>query len=167
MNKCKSKVKVTLLIAIFNMRDIVYWEFLLKGSYIQQVCLQSNTTVFPHSMCQERWGLGTTTCVCFILTMHLLSMPCLSIRQLLVEKNITVLQNPLSHPAWRVFLYPNLKEVIIKGTCFEELDDIMMVLIKVWRMPEEPFQKCTRLWLRRPGKCIEEEKLVVGSFDLN
>ncbi|XP_061635680.1 mucolipin-2 isoform X3 [Phyllopteryx taeniolatus] len=60
----------------------------------------------------------------------------------------------------------NLNE-IIKGTRFEDLDDIKMVVTMVlWRIPEESFQKCIKAWQRWLGKClslwrryVEREKL--------
>ena len=52
------------------------------------------------------------------------------------------------------FLFPKLKGVI-KGTHFEDVDDIKMaVMTELVRIPEESFQECMEAWQRRMGKCV-------------
>uniref|UniRef100_A0A3B5B405 Tc1-like transposase DDE domain-containing protein n=1 Tax=Stegastes partitus TaxID=144197 RepID=A0A3B5B405_9TELE len=81
----------------------------------------------------------------------------LSIRQFLAEKNITMLEQPPYSPhlaPWDFFLFHKLKGVI-KGTRFEDVDDIKMaVMTELRRIPEESFQECMAAWQRRLGKCV-------------
>ena len=81
----------------------------------------------------------------------------LSIRQFLAEKNISVLEQPRYSPDLALcdsFLFPKLKGVI-KGTRFEDVDDIKMaVTTDLRRIPEESFQECMAAWQRRLGKCV-------------
>uniref|UniRef100_A0A3B4Z9Q2 Tc1-like transposase DDE domain-containing protein n=1 Tax=Stegastes partitus TaxID=144197 RepID=A0A3B4Z9Q2_9TELE len=68
----------------------------------------------------------------------------LSIRQFLAEKNIAVLEQPPYSPhlaPWDFFLFSKLKGVI-KGTRFEDVDDIKMaVTTELRRILEESFQE--------------------------
>ena len=76
----------------------------------------------------------------------------LNIRQFLAERNIAVLEQPQYSPDLApcdFFLFPKLKGVI-KGTRFEDVEDIKMAVTTELRViSEESFQECMEGWQRR------------------
>ena len=84
----------------------------------------------------------------------------LSIRQILAEGNITVLEQSLYTPVLApgdFFLFSKLKR-IFKGTHFENMEAIKRTIVTQLRsIPEESFQQCIEVWQRRVEKYIRLE----------
>ena len=84
----------------------------------------------------------------------------ISVRQLLVKKQITALDHPPYFPDLApcdFWIFPKLK-AMMKGTHFLSLEEIKAsVTRELKRLKEEDFTKCFRGWKDRMQKCIDLE----------
>ena len=93
-------------------------------------------------------------------TMNAPAHNALSVRQLLVTKQVTSLDNPSYSPDLApcdFWLFPQLK-IVIKGTHFSSSEEIKASVTKELKsIKEEEFAKCFRGWQDRMQKCFNSE----------
>ena len=83
-----------------------------------------------------------------------------SVRQLLVKKQIAALDHPLCSPdlaPYDFWVFPRLK-IVIKGTLFSSSEEIRASVTKEQKSrKQEEFAKCICGWQDRMQKCINSE----------
>ena len=143
----KSKIKV-ILIAFFNQKVMVNHEFVpeektANKNFHNQVLIRLHNRVRRSR--RELWSYKSRL-------LHYDNAPAhktISVRQLLVKKQITALDHPPYFPDLApcdFWLFPRLKAVM-KGTHFLSLEEIKAsVTRKLKRLKEEGFTKCFCGW---------------------
>ena len=134
----KSKVKV-MLIAFFDIKGIVHFEFLPQGQTVNQYVYKEILRPLMRSVRDTRRDLWENNA----WVLHHDNTPAhsaLSIRQFLAETNVPTMEQPPYPPDLApcdFFLFPKLKGVI-KGTRFPDVKAInRAVTMEPWRIPEE------------------------------
>ena len=150
----KSKIKV-MLIAFFDQKGMVHYEFVAKSETVNQHFYQQLLICLHNQVRCSRWE--------FRVTSHGFSKA-ISVRQLLVKKQITALDHPPFSPdlvPCDFWLFPRLKAVM-KETHFLSLEKIKASMRELKRLKEEGFTKCFCGWQDRMQKCIDLEKYFEG-----
>ncbi len=141
----KSKVKV-MLIAFFDIKGIVHFEFLPQGQTVNQYVYKEILRRLMRSVRDKRRDLWENN----TWVLHHDNAPAhsaLSIRQFLAERNVPTLEQPPYSPDLApcdFFLFPKLKGVI-KGTRFPDVEAIKRaVMTELRRIPEEAFRGASK-----------------------
>ena len=152
-----SQVKV-MLITFFDHQGMVHHEFVPQGQTVNQHFYKEVLTRLVNKIYQKRrsfWG-GKTWILHHNATTHI----ALSVKQLVVSKEITMLQHPpyLPHLAPRdFFLFPKLKG-ILKKTCFQGVENIKTSMTRHLKtITKEEFSQCLKAWSKRMEKCIKSQ----------
>ena len=151
----KSKIK-TMLITFFDQKGLVHHEFVPQGQtvnqhFYQEVLKRLNDRVRrcrPALWKNKSWMLHHDNAP---------AHTALSTRQLLANKQVTVLDHPPYSPDLApcdFWLFPKLKSVV-KGLHFASVDEIKDRVTRELRcLAEEDFAGCFQAWQRRMIKCI-------------
>ena len=154
----KSKIKV-ILVAFFNQKGMVNHEFVpeektANKNFHHQVLICLHNRVRRSR--RELWSHKSRLLYHDNAPAH----KTISVRQLLVKKQITALDHPPYFPDLApcdFWLFPMLKAVM-KGTHFLSLEEITAsVTRKLKRLKEEGFTKCFCGWQNRMQKRIDLE----------
>ena len=154
----KSKIKV-MLIAFFDQKGMVHHEFAPESKTVNQHFYQQ-VLIYLHNQVQcSRWELWRDKS----WLLHHKNAPthkAISVRQLLVKKQITALDHPPNSPdlaSCDFWLFSRLKDVM-KGTHFSSLEEIKAsVMRELKRLKEEDFTKCFCGWQDQMQKCVDLE----------
>ena len=147
-----------MLIAFFDVHEIVNAEFLPQGQTINQLINKNILRCLMRSVREKRRELWKTRS----WLLHHDNAPAhnaLGIWEFLAENSIAVLEQPLYSPnlaSCDFFLFPKLKEVI-KGARFFDLEAKTAVTRELRAIPEEFIQDCVEAWPRRSKKCIRAQ----------
>ena len=144
-----------MLIAFFNQK--VCYEFVPEDETVNlyfhhQVLIRLHNSV--QCSRQELWSDKSWL-------LHLDNAPphkAISVRQLLVKKQITALDHPLYSPdlvACDFWLFPRLKAMM--KTHFLSLEEIKVSMTRELKRLKEDFAKCFCRWQDRMQKCIDLE----------
>ncbi len=154
----KSKVK-TMLIAFFDSHGVIHKEFVPPGqtvnaAFYEQVLkrlLQRIRRVRPELHRTGSWVL---------LHDNAPAHAAIRVRQFLAQRSVTVIDHPPYSPDLApadFFLFPRLK-IALKGTRFEDLDDIQeSVTTTLQTIPAEAFSGSFHKLFERCQRCIERE----------
>ena len=129
------------MIAFFDVRGMVHHEFLPQGQTVNQHVYKEILQCLFRSVREKRRDLWESN----TWLLHHDNAPAhtaLSIRKFLVEKNITVLEQPPYSPDLApcdFFLFPKVKS-IIKGTHFLSTDAIKNAVTKeLWGISQKSY----------------------------
>ena len=154
----KSKIKV-MLIAFFDQKGLVHHEFVPEGETVNQYFYQKVLIRLHGRVRRIRRALWSDKS----WLLHHDNAPAhnaLSVRQLLVTKQVTALDHPSYSPDLApcdFWLFPQLK-IVIKGTHFSSSEEIKASMTKELKIiKEEELAKCFRGWQDRMQKCINSE----------
>ena len=143
----KSKVKV-MLITFFNQKSMVHYEFVPEGETVNQHFYQQVLICLHNRVQHSKWELWSDKS----WLLHYDNAPAhnaISVRQLLVKKQITALDYPPYSPDLApcdFWVFSRLKAVM-KGTHFSSLEEIKAsVMRKLKRLKEDDFTKCFHGW---------------------
>jgi len=145
-----------MLLTFFDIRGIVYYEFVPTGQTFNQVYYLEVL-----ERLHEKVSTETTPNNSWIL--HHDNAPAhmaLSVREFLATKQITMLEHPAYSPDLApsdFFLFPNIKE-ILKGRHFDDIDDIRGSTVATLKaIPQNQFRNCFEEWTRRWHRCIASQ----------
>ena len=148
-----------MLVAFFDIHEIVHAEFLPQGQTINQHVHKNILRRLMRSVREKRRELWETRS----WLLHHDNAPApnaLGIREFLVKNNIAVLEQPPYSPDLApcdFFLFSKLKKVI-KGTGFQDSEAIKTAETRELRsIGEESFQECVKAWRKRLEKSIQAQ----------
>ena len=151
----KSKIKV-MLIAFFDKKGLVHHEFVPEGQTVNQHFYQQVIIRLHDRVRRCRRALWSEKS----WLLHHDNAPAhnaISVRQLLVKKQVTVLDHPPYSPDLApcdFWLFPRLK-IVMKGTHFSSSEEIKATVTRELKsLNEMDFVQCFRGWQERMQKCI-------------
>ena len=154
----KPKTKA-MLVAFFDIHEIVHAEFLPQGQTINQHVHKNILRRLMRSVREKRRELWETRS----WLLHHDNAPApnaLGIWEFLVKNNIAVLEQPPYSPDLAhcdFFLFSKFKKVI-KGTGFQDSEAIKTAETRELRsIGEESFQECVKAWRKRLEESIQAQ----------
>ena len=140
------KTEKVMLIKFFDIRNIIYDEFLQKGQMINQLVYKVILRCMLHSVWQKIRELWQNNYGCLIMTMQLLTKPW-TYNSSWTRGTSLYLNNIPIHLILHFIIYPKLKGIIKDTTCFEEVEAIKsIIMIELRHIPEESSKQCIEIW---------------------
>jgi hypothetical protein len=145
----------TIIIAFFNIKGIVHFEFIPQGQTVNQAYYVEILKWLLQAVPRKKPELGPNDWI-----LHHDNAPAnkaLSVRQFRDQKSITEMEHPLCSPdlAPHDFrLFPKVNSAL-KRRRFRYTEDIQKhVTTALKAIPQQGFQKCFHQWQHRWVKCV-------------
>jgi histone-lysine N-methyltransferase SETMAR len=146
----------TMLITFFDIKVIVYFEFIPQGQTLNHAYYAEMLKRLYETVRIKRPELWSNDCI--LQHDNAQAHKALSVKQFSAQKSITEIEHPPCSPDLSpndFWLFPKVKSAL-KGRRFQDIENTPQknVTTALKAIPQQEFQNCFQQWQHRWAKCI-------------